>query len=354
MPKFNSKGLRACAIGLSVFCGLAVPPSSRAASAELVQIPVFVQQIENFRVGSTRKVFGAFEFIGGLELTSSSRALGAISSIRLSQDRSGFLGVMDTGHWFSGRIVRDEKGRPVNVTEFSIAPMRDRKGSEDPSKWQIDSEGMTIRGNEILVSFERDHRIDIYPAGNTASSKPSGSIPVLIPEHEFRGNRGLETIAVSPETTGLHGATVTVSERSLNEAGDMFAAILDGPERGVFYVKRHAPFDITDGDFLPDGDLLLLERRFSIAGGIGMRIRRIEGSDIRPGETADGEVLLEADFGYQIDNMEGLDVSTGADGNVYVILVSDDNHSILQRNLLLEFRLRNEARGNGALGVPTE
>ena len=32
-------------------------------------------------------------------------------------------------------------------------------------------------------------------------------------------------------------------------------------------------------------------------------------------------------------------VSTDADGTSYLTLVSDDNHSILQRNLLLEFRL---------------
>jgi hypothetical protein len=32
-------------------------------------------------------------------------------------------------------------------------------------------------------------------------------------------------------------------------------------------------------------------------------------------------------------------VVAGPDGHAHVILVSDDNHSILQRNLMLEFRL---------------
>ncbi|MEK1866862.1 MAG: esterase-like activity of phytase family protein, partial [Ensifer adhaerens] len=45
------------------------------------------------------------------------------------------------------------------------------------------------------------------------------------------------------------------------------------------------------------------------------------------------------DMGYQIDNMEGLDVVVRPDGEVRVIVVSDDNHSILERNLMLEFRL---------------
>jgi hypothetical protein len=95
---------------------------------------------------------------------------------------------------------------------------------------------------------------------------------------------------------------------------------------------------VTDGDFLPNGDLLLLERRFSIAEGIGMRIRRIDASRLGAGNLVDGPVVLEADFGDQIDNMEGLDVSEDEDGKVFVTLVSDDNHSILQRNLVLEFR----------------
>ena len=42
---------------------------------------------------------------------------------------------------------------------------------------------------------------------------------------------------------------------------------------------------------------------------------------------------------YQIDNMEGIDAWTRADGQVMVSLISDDNHSILQRNLYLEFAL---------------
>jgi hypothetical protein len=52
-----------------------------------------------------------------------------------------------------------------------------------------------------------------------------------------------------------------------------------------------------------------------------------------------GEVVLQGDFGYQIDNMEGLDAFKAADGTTHVVIVSDDNHSILQRNLMLEFRL---------------
>ena len=60
------------------------------------------------------------------------------------------------------------------------------------------------------------------------------------------------------------------------------------------------------------------------------------------GALADGPILFEADMSYQIDNMEGLDVWRRDDGALMVSVVSDDNHSFLQRNLYLEFRLIGE------------
>ena len=52
--------------------------------------------------------------------------------------------------------------------------------------------------------------------------------------------------------------------------------------------------------------------------------------------------VIQVDMSYQIDNMEGLDVWRRDDGALIVSLVSDDNHSILQRNLYLEFKLLEE------------
>ena len=53
----------------------------------------------------------------------------------------------------------------------------------------------------------------------------------------------------------------------------------------------------------------------------------------------DGPVLIEADMGYQIDNMEGLSVHRAASGELVLTLISDDNFSIIQRTILLQFTL---------------
>jgi hypothetical protein len=53
-------------------------------------------------------------------------------------------------------------------------------------------------------------------------------------------------------------------------------------------------------------------------------------------------VLIEADLAYQIDNMEGIAVHRNAANETILTLVSDDNFSVIQRNLLLQFALVGE------------
>ena len=65
----------------------------------------------------------------------------------------------------------------------------------------------------------------------------------------------------------------------------------------------------------------------------------VAGSELKPGALVSGEILLEADLSDQIDNMEGLAVKPGPNGETLLLIVSDDNNSIIQRTLLLQFAL---------------
>ena len=60
---------------------------------------------------------------------------------------------------------------------------------------------------------------------------------------------------------------------------------------------------------------------------------------LAPGVLLDGRSIFEADLGHEIDNLEGLDVHLDAEGNTVLTMVSDDNFSMIQRNLLLQFAL---------------
>ena len=126
--------------------------------------------------------------------------------------------------------------------------------------------------------------------------------------------------------------------------------ILRGKQKFRFGLKRRNNFDITAAEFLPNGDLLVLERRFSLTQGSAVRIRRISQHDltmenIRRGILLDGVDLMTADLTHQIDNMEGMTVWQRADGTAMISLISDDNLNFFQRTLLLEFELRPEGFG---------
>lgn len=308
--------------------------------ADSADMPVTSHAISGFMAGSDQRTFGKLEFLGGISASSSDSRFGSISAIRFREDGQSFVAALDTGHWLTGRIERDAEGCLSGLADVEISSMLDKDGQNGNIKFKMDAEGLAIRKGELLVSFEVLHRIEVYPDPGFMAEKPKRQLPFPFPLWEMRINRGLETLAMSP-TAGPLGATpVAVTERSLDADGNVFAAVLEGPRKGLFSVKRSDPWDITDGAFLPNGDLLLLERRFRLSDGMGMRIRRIDGDTIRPGAVVDGEVLIDADLSQQIDNMEGLDVVVMAENDIRVIVVSDDNNSILQRNLMLEFRLK--------------
>jgi hypothetical protein len=70
-----------------------------------------------------------------------------------------------------------------------------------------------------------------------------------------------------------------------------------------------------------------------------MKLFRVPASEVKPGASMRGELLLEA-LGTDIDNMEAIAVHTGPDGAARITLVSDNNFNDWERNLLLEFSLQ--------------
>jgi len=86
----------------------------------------------------------------------------------------------------------------------------------------------------------------------------------------------------------------------------------------------------------------VLERRFSWTRGLAVRIRSVPLAAIKSGALVDGRELMFADMGSQIDNMEGVSVHRDSSGALVLTLLSDDNFSLLQRTLLLQFTLVRE------------
>ena len=142
-----------------------------------------------------------------------------------------------------------------------------------------------------------------------------------------------------PNGLPLAGTLIALSERGLDAQGNLIAFLVGGPSPGQFSVVRTDNYDISDAVLLPSGELLVLERKFSWLSGVGIRIRRIALASLAPGAVVDGPPIFEADLGHEVDNMEGIDAHRTPEGETVLTMVSDDNFSMLQRTLLLQFTL---------------
>ncbi len=285
--------------------------------------------------------FGLLEFRGGLELTSPDKAFGGLSALRVSPDGQHFISLSDKGRWFRGRIVYRD-GAPAGIADAETAPMLGDDGKTLASRGWYDTESIAEDGGTLYVGIERVEKIVRFDYGRDGLLARGEPIPVPDDFKSFTYNKSLECLVVAPKGMPHAGALIAVTERSLDSSGNHRSFLLQGGNVERFSVKRSDDFDVSDCAILPSAELLLLERRFSLARGVAMRIRRIPLAAIKPGALVDGSPVVQADLGYQIDNMEGLAVHRNAAGEILLTLVSDDNFSVVQRTILLQFALVGE------------
>jgi hypothetical protein len=289
----------------------------------------------------SRTRFGALEFRGGLVLASKNEAFGGISAVHMEPDGAHFLAITDQGSWLHGRIVYQD-GKPAGIADAEMAPILGADGKPLASHGWYDTESLAERGGLIYVGIERVEKIVRFDYLRQGFKARGRSIPVPADFKTFKYNKSLECLAAPSKGSPLAGDLIAVTEESLDAEGNLRAFLFDGEnddQVARFSVRRSDDFDVSDCAILPPSDLLLLERRYSPARGVAMRIRRVPLSSIKPGAVVDGKPLIEADLGHQIDNMEGIGVHRNAAGETVLTLVSDDNFSFLQRNLLLQFTL---------------
>ncbi len=326
----------------ATLAGLGAVAASRPALGEVQEtgrIPVSVsaRPIAAFEPRNPEKTrFGRLDFRSGLVLSGSHSRFGGLSGLWRGPGGADLVAITDNGFWLTGMLA-SRNGRLTGLEGAELAPILGSSGRPLQRSRYYDTESLCIADGIAYLGVERTHdvlRFDWAAEGVMARAR---LVPVPREVKRLPDNRGLEAIGVVPPGQPLAGAIVAIAERSGSEDEPTLGVIL-GRQPGLFRVIRHGGFDITDLAFLPDGDLLLLERWYRTLRGVGMRIRRIPGASLKVGALLDGPALIEADLGQEIDNMEGLAVHQ--DGLKTVLtLISDDNFSFLQRTVLLEFAL---------------
>lgn len=282
-----------------------------------------------------RQRVGRLTWRGGIQITSDSHRFGGLSGLLVSADGARMLAVSDTGRWWTAGLRYDGEGHLIGVDEAHMARLRDLHGNAVAKKRWRDAEGLAeLADGSILVSFEHKHRIWRYGE----DGKPLSSRPTAWPKPEglkdAPNNSGLEALAAL-----AGGDLLALTEDQENGTGKVGYLWRDGAWSRLTYLPE-ANFKPTGASRLPGSDdLLVLERAAQAFIGFRTRLVRLAADDIHPGAELRGEELARWGAPLAIDNFEALATRRGANGEILVYLLSDDNFSMLQRTLLLMFAL---------------
>jgi len=339
-------GLLLVALSLASISGALAQKKPDTRALDVSAIKVSATPLNGFdKIVPSRRRFGELEWIGGLRLSSASEQFGGWSGLALDNNGRGFVAVSDAGAWMSGRISYSEAGRPRGLEVTRVGPLKALNNKTLRRRRDRDAEAVelvsgTTRKGRLLIAFEGNHRIGRFDIGRRGLSAPRSYVRPDRSERVMRGSKGFEAMTVL-RAGKYRGSILAISERMHDAGKNHTGWIWSRGKARRFNIKDLGGFDITDAATLPDGGVLLLERRFRWLEGVKMRVRHIGAGELNIGVTVTGRVLLDANMSQEIDNMEGLAVHPAKGGGLVLTMISDDNFNrMLQRTLLLQFRWR--------------
>lgn len=320
---------------LVLFVLLLVPPWAGAPRLPLLgPKPVFDASPVRLVPGDpgARRI-GGLVFERGYRLTSPDRTFGGFSSLLVDGDR--FTLLSDGGNIVRFRLDGDGRLHDRGFAELPDGPWTGW------SKSERDSESMTrdSRGQSIWVGFENANAIWRYDGRlgrATGHAEPAAMADWSInggPEAMVRLRDG-RFIVVSETHRGRVPNSGPGTRDALLFATDPVRA----PGRVArFAYRARAGFSPTDIAELPSGNLILLNRRFTMWRGFEATVAILPRASIRPGAVAQAIEIARFDAPFVHDNLEGIAVVEDGGGTALWI-VSDDNQNSFQQSLLLKFR----------------
>ncbi|MCP8885368.1 esterase-like activity of phytase family protein [Devosia sp. XJ19-1] len=313
-----------------------------ASPAGAVEATVSAAPVTRFRGAEIDQPVEGLIFRGGLTLQSPDDTFGGLSSVTQTGPDQRIAFITDRGNFVAGQLAYDEADRLIGVIGVSIEPMENSGGAVLPRQYARDAEGMdTIWRNgeavAVRVGFEHLTRVADF---SISDGKPGGAArEIAIPQwlSDERTNETLESVCIAPPASPIAGSTLLLTEEALDADGNHRGELLGVNDKGPIGYTNSPIVNPTDCKFLPNGDLLVLERGVSLFTFV-MNLRLVPAAEVRPGNLMSGELLLTAQGG-EIDNMESLMVHQTPAGETRILIGSDNNFNDWQRTLLLEFAL---------------
>jgi hypothetical protein len=332
-------------ISAAALISLGVAAASAAGIKGGDAIAVTSEAVWFSRLSPSRTDYGKLHWNGSIALESPDPRFGGFSGIEISQDGKRILAISDQGWWLSASL-HHKNGTLDSVTNARIAPLVDSTGKRSNRKSVRDAEAlasMTARriDGDVIVGFERRERVERFSlAAQGFTARPS---LVRSPKAISSGPINGELEALAHLWTGpFKGWYLAISEKNFDSAGNIRGWRWRKASTLEFAIIRHEDFRITDLAMLPSGnEFVTIERSFSTGSLPGIALRRFRIADLKAGQPAAGELLLDVRqplFG--IDNMEGITAHKDTAGNTILTLISDDNYNrSIQRTLIIQFRL---------------
>ncbi|MFN3879772.1 MAG: esterase-like activity of phytase family protein [Brevundimonas sp.] len=273
-------------------------------------------------LGGARLADGV-QFAGGLQISAApTSSLHSLSDLKLTGD-GGFVTVSDAGDLVRGDIRLDADGRLIGLDHFRSRRLTLEDGRAISDKQDGDAEGLVITpSGELLVSFERRHRIWNYGSLSALKAQPT---PMRAPDFAFTENDGMEGLAVAPNGWRVSGEAGGVWDCSSARC----TVVTAPPEKPI----PDSDYRITGLDRDPSGDgWFVVQRLYRAPIDMRARVRRMA-----PDGTL-GPILIELKLPGTTDNFEGVAAETRR-GKTRLYILSDDNFNPAQRTLMLAFDL---------------
>ena len=267
-------------------------------------------------------------FAGGLDLVADAASpLHGLSDFKLIGD-GGFVSVSDAGDLVRGRLRLDADDGLTGVSDLRHRRLTLANGQAIADKADGDAEGLLVDvDGDLLVSFERDHRIWRYGPADQPRGRPA---VVVRPDAAFGLNDGMEAISTAPG-----GWRVAGESGGVWDCGSAGCRVVTAPPAAPI---PDSDYRITGMDRDPSGEgFFVVQRSYSPPIDVRARVRRMAA------DGALGPVLVELKLPGTTDNFEGIAAVARPDG-VRLYILSDDNGNPAQRTLLLAFDVRSAPR----------
>lgn len=270
-----------------------------------------------------------FVFAGGVAITSAETSrLHGLSDLAIAPD-GGLVAVTDDGDLFQARLVLDPAGRLIGLTDGKLEGLKGLDGRPLQNKDKADAEGLTILPTgDRLVSFERDHRIWVYPAPVNGIAGPPREAPK--PATIFPFNEGMEAIAAYP-AAGPDAYLVGGEEGEVWLCKLSAACQAIAPQQGPDFTWGLTAMTAFNGPAVAT-----LHRGFDPIRG-WRAILRFVANPMAPAAKQVQVASLHLDGSTTRDNFEGVALGRTPSGATRIYLISDDGGLPNQRTLLIAF-----------------